>query len=487
MSGLRVRFAPSPTGSLHLGNARTALFNWLVARGSAGTLVLRIEDTDTDREQEGSETGILTDLAWLGLRWDEGPDVGGAYGPYRQSERKERYLAAADRLLGAGAAFRCFCSGDAGDAGRAAGHRDPCRAIGLTASSARAEAGESFAIRFRVPTRAPNGGSAVEFSDRIHGELAVPIAQVPDAVLLRRDRRPTYNFAVVVDDVAMRVGLVLRGDDHLSNTPLQVLLYAALGERPPEFGHLPMVLGPDGERLSKRHGATSVAAWRERGVPPEALVNALALIGWAPDGDRTIVSMNDVVSEFDLSRVSRSAAIFDPVKLEWISAQHIHAMRPEQLAREVAAALVGSGRLEAAECETAAAWIRDAAEFLRPALTRFDQVPALAEPLFHPGGALGDEEDAILAVPGSRGVLEALAASVAREGATWGEIKAGVQAATGAKGKALFQPIRIALTGHAHGRELDGIVPLVAEGHRRVPRAVPALSARVVRTLGAMP
>jgi len=429
----------------------------------------------------------MTDLAWLGLGWDEGPDIGGPYGPYRQSERLDRYAAAADRLISQGTAFRCFCSSDTGDAGRAAGHRDPCRALDASASAFRAEAGEPFAVRFRVPTRAPGGALAVRFADRIHGDVSVPVTQIPDAVVLRRDRRPTYNFAVVVDDVAMRIDLVLRGDDHLSNTPLQVLLYAALGERAPEFGHLPMVLGPDGERLSKRHGATSVQAWRERGVPPEALVNALALIGWAPAGDRTIVALDDVVAEFDLSRVSRSAAIFDPVKLEWISSQHIHAMPSERLEHEVATALVRSGLLEATEPEAAASWIRDTAEFLRPALVRFDQVPALAQPLFHPGGALGDEERAILADPTSRRVLEALAASIENERAPWAEIKVGVQAASGAKGKVLFQPIRIAVTGHAHGRELDGIVPLVAEGHRRIPRAVPALSARVARTLGGLP
>ncbi|HEX4824888.1 MAG TPA: glutamate--tRNA ligase [Candidatus Polarisedimenticolaceae bacterium] len=483
MSGSRVRFAPSPTGSLHLGNARTALFNWVVARASGGAFVLRIEDTDTEREQEGSEEGILRDLSWLGLAWDEGPGAGGSDGPYRQSERLDGYAAAAGRLLESKAAFRCFCAGEAGESGRAAGHRDPCRALTEAESASRAAAGQPSAVRFRVPARAPGGGAVVRFADRIHGEVAVPLAQIPDAVLVRRDLRPTYNFAVVVDDVAMRIDLVLRGDDHLSNTPLQVLLYAALGERPPEFGHLPMVLGPDGERLSKRHGATSVSAWRERGVPGEALVNALALIGWAPAHDRTIVSLDDVVHEFDLSRVSRSAGIFDPVKLEWISAQHIHAMPLPRIAREVGEALVRSGRLEPAALGTAAAWVASVAEFLRPALSHFDQVPALVEPVFHPGGALGDDERKILADPPARTVVEALAAAVANGVADWPAIKAGVQGATGAKGKALFQPIRIAITGRAHGRELDGIVPLVALGHGRLPGAVPSLPERVARTL----
>ena len=485
MRAPRVRFAPSPTGSLHLGNARTALFNWLTARATGGVCILRIEDTDTEREAAGSEAGILEDLQWLGLSWDEGPVVGGAFGPYRQSERAPRYTAAADALFASGAGFRCFCSDDPGrDASHPgavgpAGHRDPCRAIESTLAAQRASAGEPFAVRFRVPT-----GTSVAFHDRLHGDVAVPLAQIGDAVLMRRDRRPTYNFAVVVDDAAMRIDLVLRGDDHLSNTPLQVLLYRALGSPTPEFAHVPMVLGPDGERLSKRHGATSVAAWRDRGVPPEALVNALALIGWAPSGDRTIVSLAEMAAEFDLGRVGRSAAIFDPAKLEWISAQYIHAWPADRLAGEVEHELVRAGAIAHDAATSSRAWIGAVAEFLRPALARLDQVATAAEPLFHPGGAVGDEERAILGAAGARGILTALAAAVADDAAGWSEIKSRVQAASGAKGKVLFQPIRVALTGRAHGRELDGLVPLVVEGHRRLPESVPSLAQRVARTLG---
>ncbi len=492
----RLRFAPSPTGSLHLGNARTALFNWLLARASGGTFVLRIEDTDSDREQAGSEAEILRDLRWLGLNWDEGPDAGGAYGPYRQSERGASYVEAADRLVATRAAFRCFCDnvGEAAPrsvahtvAGVAAGHRDPCRAIDASESARRAAAGEAFAVRFRVPIGEGAGRGAVSFVDSVHGPVAVPFAQIPDAVLVRQDGRSTYNFAVVVDDAAMEIDLVLRGDDHLSNTPLQVLLYGAFGAPLPTFAHVPMVLGPDGERLSKRHGATSVGAWRARGVPPEALVNGLALLGWAPAHDRTIVSKDAMAAEFGLDRLGRSAAIFDPVKLDWISAQYVHAMAADRLAAEVASALVAASRLDAASTASASAWIASVAEFLRPALGRFDQVDAQAEPIFHPGGPLSDDDRLILAEPQAPVVLRALAdrldAATSGEAAGWNALRREVEAASGTKGKALFQPIRVALTGRGHGRELDRLWPLITEGARILPGSVPSARSRVARTV----
>jgi glutamyl-tRNA synthetase len=449
-----------------------------VAKSQGGAFILRVEDTDIDREREGSEAQILDDIRWLGLAWDEGP--------YRQSERGVFYAEAARQLVAANAAFPCFCATPGDEAsrdaahGRAPGHRDPCRDLRAEESARRVASGEAHAVRFRVP-----GAGAVSFDDRLHGPVSVPSSQIGDAVIVRREGRPTYNFAVVVDDVAMRIDLVLRGDDHLSNTPLQVLLYRALHAPIPSFAHVPMVLGPDGERLSKRHGATSVGAWRERGVPPEALVNGLALLGWAPSGDRTIVSMDEIVGEFDLDRVGRSAAIFDPVKLDWISSQHIHAMEPRRLAVDVERALVAAGRIDEEEAATGRSWIGEVAEFLRPSLSRFDQVAAQVEPIFHAGGPLSPEDRAVLEQPQARDVVARLAEVIEAGTLDWNAVRATIAGATGQKGKALFQPLRVALTGREHGRELDRLWHLIVAGAAVLPGRVPSLASRVRAALEA--
>lgn len=485
----RVRFAPSPTGSLHLGNARTALFNWLVARHAGGTFVLRIEDTDTEREREGSEAAIVEDLRWLGLDWDEGPDKGGPFGPYRQSERGEHYRRAADRLLVDGRAYRCFCTEELLEADRNAhaGYSGRCREIDRATSERRSAAGEPYAIRFRtIPARPTAADLEVRFHDRLRGEVIVPAAELSDPVLVRSDGRPTYNFAVVVDDRDMDVSLVLRGDDHLSNTPRQVLLFRALGDGLPEFAHLPMVRGSDGERLSKRHGATSVSEFRRMGYPPEALLNALALMGWAPSGDRTIVSVPELVAEFDLDRVGRSPAVFDPAKLSWISGQHVHAFPAARLEREVRQALRAAALLpEAAEAEVER-FVAAIAELVRPSIAHFDQVvPRCAAVFLGDGFPISGEAKAALLETGAPAVLDALdrefAAGEPETTASWLLAKDRVKGASAAKGKALFHPIRAALTGDLHGPELDRLVPAIALGARLLPSHVPGLGERVRR------
>ena len=311
---MRVRFAPSPTGKLHVGNARTALFNWLLARGRGGTFVLRIEDTDAERSTVESDAAILRDIRWLGLDWDEGPDIGGPHGPYRQSERAELYVRYARQLLDAGHAYYCFCSREtldveraaAVDAGRPVLYAGTCRHLSSGEQAARFAAGELAAIRFRVP----DGGDVV-FTDEVRGEVRFHADVIGDPIILRAEGTPAYNFAVVVDDALMGITHVIRGEDHISNTPRQVLLYQALGFTPPAFAHLALVMGPDHTPLSKRHGATSVGEFRAKGYLPEALVNYLALIGWSPGHDEELLPADEMARRFSLEHVGLSAGVFE--------------------------------------------------------------------------------------------------------------------------------------------------------------------------------
>ena len=327
-SKVRVRFAPSPTGYLHVGGARTALFNYLYARKHAGTFVLRIEDTDQDRNVEDALGGILEGLKWLGLRWDEGPEVGGPHGPYFQSERLPGYAEAALRLLAEGKAYRCYCDPEELKRKReqAMARSEPpkydrtCFRLTKEESEARAANGAPFAIRFLMPE------GETSWVDEVRGTVTFQNGTLDDLVILRTDRHPTYNFAAVVDDAAMSITHVLRGDDHISNTPRQIRIYEALGLVPPRFGHLPMILGPDGTRLSKRHGAVSVTAFRDDGILPQAMVNFLALLGWAYDGEREMFTMDELAQVFALDRVSKNPAIFNYEKLDWMNGEYFRAL-----------------------------------------------------------------------------------------------------------------------------------------------------------------
>lgn len=313
-----MRFAPSPTGHLHVGGARTALFNFLLARHTGGTFVLRIEDTDRARSSDEMTRSILDALAWLGLEFDEGP--------YHQADGLGRHRADALRLLESGAAYRCFCAPP--EAARPTGGEPVacrCGEIPENEAERRAAAGELHALRFRVPA----GDTGWE--DAVHGRRSVDNEHVEDFVLLRSDETPVYNLAVVSDDIAMGITYILRGDDHLSNTPKQILLYRALGATLPTFAHVPMILGPDGRRLSKRHGAASVEAYRDQGILPEALFNFLALLGWSPGGDREVMTPPELVQAFSVGRILKKSAVFDPEKLTWLNRQHIERMPIDRL------------------------------------------------------------------------------------------------------------------------------------------------------------
>jgi glutamyl-tRNA synthetase len=326
MPDLRVRFAPSPTGYLHVGGARTALYNWLYARRHGGVFILRIEDTDVDRSKPELETAILESMKWLGLDWDEGPIVGGPCGPYRQSERRARYRELAAGLERAGAAYPCFCTAEELAARRAraeAEHRawkydGACRNLSAVDVAAHRASGRPHALRFRVPD-----SGVTSFDDQVFGHIEVANSDLEDFVLERSDGHPTYHLGVVADDLDMRVTDVIRGADHLSNTPKQILMYRALGAPEPRFAHLPLILGPDKQRLSKRHGATAVGAYRDQGVLPEALVNFLALLGWTPPDGKEIVATDEMIRAFEITAVSKSNAVFDLEKLAWMNAEYL--------------------------------------------------------------------------------------------------------------------------------------------------------------------
>ncbi|MGB0679066.1 MAG: glutamate--tRNA ligase [Polyangiales bacterium] len=345
----RVRFAPSPSGYLHLGGARTALFSWLWARKHGGQFIVRVEDTDQERSSEDSVWAILEGLRWLGLDWDEGPQVGGAHGPYFQSERRALYRDHAERLVQQGLAYRCYASKEELDAARQAhadsGSKAPFRYPGWWRERRDYPEGKPYVIRFKSPQSGQTG-----WLDRVKGRIDVPNDTLHDFILLRADGLPLYNFACVVDDLSMGITLVARGDDHLVNTPPQVLLYEALGARPPAFAHLPMILAPNGEKLSKRHAAVNVLDYRTRGYLPSGVLNYLARLGWS-HGDQEIFTLPELVDKFDFARVGSTAGKYDPKKFAYVQAEHLRALDAAALA-EAAAPFVRERGLEVSTSDT---------------------------------------------------------------------------------------------------------------------------------------
>jgi glutamyl-tRNA synthetase/nondiscriminating glutamyl-tRNA synthetase len=464
-----------------VGNARTALFNWLLAHGHDGTFILRIEDTDAERSTRESEASILEDLRWLGLDWDEGPDVGGQHGPYRQSERLHLYASYANELIAGDHAYYCFCSPQKLDSERqadlAAGqpprYRGTCRNLSKEDVRKRMDAGERPVIRFKVPE-----GVEVTFPDLVRGEVTFNTDVIGDPVLVRSDGRPAYNFAVVIDDALMEVTHVIRGEDHISNTPRQLLLYQALGFTPPEFAHLALVMGPDHTPLSKRHGATSVAEFRERGYLPEALVNYLALIGWSPrqEGEAAREGTNDellpvgeMARRFALEDVGHSAGVFDQEKLAWMNRHYMKAAAPARLAAEAARYFISRGYLRKRSDE-AMEYLASLLPMAVGSVERLEEIPDRVKFVFEfdAAAAVTKREVAeILHEPGAREVIGALPAAI--EGPlldrdAFRTAATRVKERTGQKGKALFHPIRVALTGEEAGPELDLAVPAIDRG-----------------------
>ncbi len=452
-SPVRVRFAPSPTGYLHVGGARTALFNYLFARRHGGVFVLRIEDTDQDRNVEDALGGILEGLRWLGLTWAEGPEVGGPHGPYFQSERLAGYADAAARLLSEGKAYRCFCDPEDLKKKREAAmakseppkYDRTCARLSKEESEARAAKGEPFAIRFLMPE------GETGWEDEVRGAVQFQNSILDDLVILRADRHPTYNFAAVVDDAAMQITHVLRGDDHISNTPRQLRLYAALGLAAPRFGHLPMILGPDGTRLSKRHGAVSVTAFRDAEILPQAMVNFLALLGWAFDGEREIFTMEDLVQVFSLDRVSKNPAIFNYEKLEWMNGEYFRALPLEVKADMVTAHLTATRALPESAIRDRT-FLERAIEAVGDRMKRPSQFLEYAAYLFvdtvEPEQAPWAE---LVAKPFAAARLKKLATALAEvepfEHDAIEKATRGVATSEGVKAGEVIMPARIALTG----------------------------------------
>ena len=469
---VRVRFAPSPTGKLHIGGARTALFNWAWARRTGGRFVIRVEDTDPTRSKQEHEDEILAGLAWLGLDWDEGPDVGGDHGPYRQSERAELHAAAGQRAVASGIAYRCFCTPERLAALRAeqeANKETPaydrrCREIEPGEADRRAEAGEPHVVRFRVPA------GETRFQDRMRGEIVFQNTEVDDWIMVRQGGAPTYNFVCVLDDAAMEISLVLRGVEHLVNTPKQVLLYRALELPAPEFGHLPLMLGSDKKKLSKRTGDTALLDYREQGFPPEAVLNFLALQGWALDGETEVFEKDELVRAFDPADVSLGGSVFDIDKFRWLAGEYLRAQPLPLVAARTRPYVVAAGLATADELDARAAWFERLVGLAQERIQLYADLPAQVAFAFAPDDAVAYDEKALkgarkhadgrATLSAFRGWLaERLAAGDAAEAQRDGARDWVAQ--RGIKFPVLFQPLRCALTGMPGGPDLFDVVDLL--------------------------
>jgi glutamyl-tRNA synthetase len=486
---VRVRFAPSPTGALHVGGARTAIYNWAFARQTGGVFVLRIDDTDPGRSTAENTAQILRSLEWLGLDWDEGPELGGPYGPYFQTQRTANYLAALERMKANGSAYPCFCSTEELETMRAAvragegaegvmgGYDRTCRRLDPSVAAKRVAAGERCVWRLAVPE---NRGDIVVV-DAVRGETVFPATAMDDYVLARGDGTPTYNFATVVDDADMEITHVIRGDDHLSNTPRQILVYEALGHAVPMFAHLSMIWGADGKKLSKRHGATSVEAFRDEGFLPEALLNYLALLGWSLDGETTVIPADVLKAGFSLERISKNPAIFDFEKLEWMNGVYIRELQPAELATRMFPWMERAGLAPAGDFDTRSDWYLALASLVSERLKRMTDIVPMVRFLFSETVQIDPEAaEKVLAKDGTEAALAAVGAALAPlQEWTAETVEASLRALAEAlltKPKLLFQAVRVAVTGSAVSPPLFESIALLGR-ERTLARLAAARSA----------
>ena len=471
---VRVRYAPSPTGHLHIGNARTALFNYLYARHHDGEFIIRIEDTDQKRNIEGGEESQLDNLSWLNIDWDESPQKPGKYGPYRQSERSDIYLPLIDQLLASNLAYKCYCTEEELETEREAQksrgeiprYNGKCAHLSVEEQAKKEAEGITPVIRFRVPKN-----RSYSFNDLVKGNITFESDSVGgDFVILKRDGMPTYNFAVAVDDYMMKITHVLRGDDHIANTPKQLMVYEAFGWEAPVFGHMTLIINSEtGKKLSKRDETILqfIEQYRDLGYLPEAMFNFIGLLGWSPVGEEEIFSQEEFIKMFDADRLGKSPAAFDNKKLEWISNQYMKQVERSEMAKLALPYLVEAKVVEENPSEEKLAWVEELVSLYQPQMSYAGEIVELSSLFFNDTLSLDDAAKEVLAGETVSQVLEAFAKNISElEVFEAAEIKAcikAVQKETGVKGKNLFMPIRVAVSGQMHGPELAETIMLLGK------------------------
>ncbi|WP_329778274.1 glutamate--tRNA ligase [Allisonella histaminiformans] len=477
---IKVRFAPSPTGPFHIGGARSALFNWLVAKHTGGTFLVRIEDTDLARSSRESEENIKEAMKWLGLNWDEGIDVGGDNGPYRQTERLDIYKKEVQRLIDEGKAYYCYCTEEELQKereeqlaeGKTPVYSGHCRHLTPEQVEEYKKEGRKPVVRLVVPT-----DKVYAFDDMVRGHVEFQSSGVGDFIIMKSDGIPVYNFAVVIDDALMGVTDVIRAEEHLSNTPRQLAIYEALGYKVPRFGHISLILGSDHKKMSKRHGATSVQAYRDMGYLPDAMVNYLALLGWAPKGEQELFTREELIKEFSMDRVSSNDAVFDIEKLNWINFQYMKKLTAPELLDFVTPFLEKAGYVTLPLSDEKRDWLEKVVWYVRDHLYFGQQVIENVKPFFEEPAPVEDAEiKAIIDAEDSHKILAAYAEALKalpefNEDSIKKCFKA-VMKETGIKGKAAFEPVRIALTGQTQGPGLYTMIELLGleETEKRLNR-----------------
>ena len=464
----KVRFAPSPTGPFHIGGARSALFNWLVARNKNGKFLVRVEDTDLARSTRESEENIKAALNWLGLNWDEGIDVGGENGPYRQTERLDIYHKEIQRLLDEGKAYYCYCTEEELEEsrtqqlaeGKTPVYNDHCRSLTEEEIAKYKESGRKPVIRLRVPKE-----GVFAFDDMVRGHVTFQAAGVGDFIIMKSDGIPVYNFAVVVDDALMNITHVIRAEEHLSNTPRQIAIYQALGYDIPKFGHISLILGSDHKKMSKRHGATSVDEYRKMGYLSDAVVNYLALLGWAPKGEQEIFTREELIEQFSMKRVSANDAVFDIEKLNWINFQYMKQLSPEELLELTLPFIINAGYITGPLSDEKKEWLKKVVWFVRDHLYYGAQTPENIKIFFEELSATTDEEMLdIMNRETSKMIIKSFAEKLSDldtfNESSIKDVFSNLMKESGIKGKAAFEPVRIALTGEIHGPGLYTLIEL---------------------------